>query len=590
MGSLDLIQSNLFSPTGILQWLPDETLFSLASRYHRLSGNTLASATCRHLFGDARVGTMHDFPGRVDEFCMRTGGYLGDPTSVIRDHTILPYYLPFRSSVAEADAIASMRGSGTASLKYRLGILTSRFRANHPLKACPECMRDDIQEHGIAYWHLSHQYPGVWICSQHHNYLMESKEKSTGVGRFLWLLPNSDILTRRFEVESTNRMASSHLDALLALAHSATSVTRLAEGFRFDPPVLLRTYLDRLKEKNLATSVGSLKLSEIGKDYFGSISPILMIPEFESLPRNSTDAISQVSRLLRVPRSGTHPLRHLFVIRWLFNEWSKFWLAYQNAGGQPVNLPEQPKSLENVAAESPQHKLFFDLMNEQDISVRQASNQVGIDVATGMVWATRAGIAISRRPKKLKSNIRIKLIADLSKGMEKSEAAEKYNISIQTVTTTLRTEIGLHDLWHSVRQEHARLSARSKWSVVAHKYPNLGVKGLRSIEPAAYAWLYRNDHAWLGETLRTIARPMRTNRSSVNWDQRDLALSQSVQNVALALQQSNPQKTVTLYQLYQEVPELKAKLSCIDRLPITKKVIASVTKKSKKKSSTNQLI
>ena len=91
MATLDLQQ-------GLPQrWLPDETLFSLCSRYHAASGNVLPATTCRQLFGHPRQGCAHDFPARLDHFLSVTGGALGTVTSIVEDHTVLPLYLRFAS-------------------------------------------------------------------------------------------------------------------------------------------------------------------------------------------------------------------------------------------------------------------------------------------------------------------------------------------------------------------------------------------------------------------------------------------------------------------------------------------------------------
>jgi hypothetical protein len=42
-------------------------------------------------------------------------------------------------------------------------LLTSRFRAHHPLKACEYCFVEDVRDHGWAYWHPQVQVtPRVW--------------------------------------------------------------------------------------------------------------------------------------------------------------------------------------------------------------------------------------------------------------------------------------------------------------------------------------------------------------------------------------------------------------------------------------------
>ena len=133
------VQADLLGIDPVLQWLPDEILFGLAFRYHFLSGHALASSTCQQLYGHPLPGSRQDFPCRLDDFIKRTRGLLGTAESIVCDHTILPFYLPFCTPSASEDAIGVARGPTIGSFKYRLGILTSRFRANHPLKACSSC-------------------------------------------------------------------------------------------------------------------------------------------------------------------------------------------------------------------------------------------------------------------------------------------------------------------------------------------------------------------------------------------------------------------------------------------------------------------
>ena len=178
-------------PLPVRGFLPDETLFSACSRTHRVSCQALSRATCMALFGHPRNGSQHDFPGRVGEFVERTGGAFGISASdLITEHTVFRFYMAWCSEQATNAAINSMTGSGgIGALKMNLGLPSSRLRANHPLKFCPICLSQDKKMHGAGYWHLAHQYPGVWICLAHDCGLVESNIKATGVGRFDWHLP-----------------------------------------------------------------------------------------------------------------------------------------------------------------------------------------------------------------------------------------------------------------------------------------------------------------------------------------------------------------------------------------------------------------
>ncbi|MBS0244712.1 MAG: TniQ family protein, partial [Proteobacteria bacterium] len=175
-------------------WVPDETLYSWCSRYHQASGNALASTTCAQLFGQARHGYAHDFPVGLDALVEHTAGALGDVDTLIRERTLLPFYLPWRSSPSQRHAVMSLRGSLPGSLKYRLGLLTGRFGANHPLRACDDCRTEDTRHLGMPCWHRVHQCPGVYVCPRHATVLRTARVKTNGVGRFLFYLPEDRYL------------------------------------------------------------------------------------------------------------------------------------------------------------------------------------------------------------------------------------------------------------------------------------------------------------------------------------------------------------------------------------------------------------
>ncbi|HJW57941.1 MAG TPA: TnsD family Tn7-like transposition protein, partial [Burkholderiaceae bacterium] len=177
-----------------------------------------------------------------------------------------------------------------------------------------------------------------------------------------------------------------------------------------------------------------------------------------------------------------------------------------------------------------------------------------------------------RRPKLLKVEIREQLLDDLKSGMDKAIAAEKYLISIQTITTLLRTEVGLHHLWSAARKERERHAARQKWQAATGEAGMLGTKVIRSIVPAAYAWLYRNDRVWLQAHLPEREKQA-VNHASVSWDQRDSDLAQLVERAGLVLRSRNGGKRLHLWELSQHVPDLRAKLSALHRLPLTKRAI-----------------
>jgi len=161
------LQASLFDQIELSSWLPDETLYSWCSRYHRVSCQPQTSATAKALFGHRQLGSAHDLPCRLEQFVARTNGLLGSTGAIISKRTILPIFLPFQSQQNAKLALETATGPYIGALKYRLGLLTSHFRANFPLKACAKCMEEDRARLEVAYWHRSHQLPGACVCTRH---------------------------------------------------------------------------------------------------------------------------------------------------------------------------------------------------------------------------------------------------------------------------------------------------------------------------------------------------------------------------------------------------------------------------------------
>lgn len=304
--SADLWDHNAVGP--LLALLPDETLFSLCSRHHRLSGRGVSAETTRALFGHRSAGSQHDFPNRVGEFCRRTDNAYGDAEQLARQKTSLAFYAPFLGDQVVRAAVNAMSGLSVAHLRFRLGLLTSRFRANHPLKACMHCISADLDVHGWVYWHREHQFPGVWVCQVHQTPLSIATVKSTGVGRFQWHLPA--------ETELSSDWICDHTEAELArLAGLTVKLVREArpDGW-LENSAVQATLKERMASRGWVTSSGGLRLSAAAEDFLSVARSLRVAPELSALPSTVEDAKAQIGRLVRPARSGTHPLRVLVAI------------------------------------------------------------------------------------------------------------------------------------------------------------------------------------------------------------------------------------------------------------------------------------
>ncbi|MDM4766670.1 TnsD family Tn7-like transposition protein [Pelomonas sp. SE-A7] len=561
MATLDSFQPGLPQ-----RWLPDETLFSLCSRYHVASGNKLPSTTCRQLFGHPRQGCAHDFPARLDHFLSVAGDALGTAASIVEEHTLLPLYLRFASpEMVDATSSAAAQSS-SGRLKFQLGLLTSRFRANHPLKACRACMQEDTLQHITPYWHREHQLPGVWICSRHGGWLQSSDLKATGISRFGWLLPTP----------------SQFLPAPSAPPPpSVTQLARMVAGLVAKPGLLLsahligQTFRAALGNRGLlAGAAQRLRRVAAGEAYAEFLRPLLDLEQMGQLPASSDEAYAEIARQISARSASVHPLRRLALAAWLFDDLEDLLARMETTSGSTGTAAPAPESTAQLQ-DDPRRARLVDLINSGS-STSAAAKEVGIDTTTGMVWAAAAGLATPRRPKLLKGDLRGCLIALLRKGVAKEEAAAYGEVSLQTVTTLLRTEVGLHETWRQAGFENARHRNRNVWTQTTAANPLSGVKAARMAEPAAYAWLYRNDRDWLAENTAKMARPIRVPQARVDWDSRDRQFAHQVRQVALEMFEMQGVRHLRLPQLYQRIPELKAKILRLDRMPLTRAAIFAV--------------
>lgn len=348
---------------------------------------------------------------------------------------------------------------------------------------------------------------------------------------------------------------------------------------------LVSAYRRGLREMNLLRgNPGRLALEQLAESYLSFVQPVTCISEFSSLPKTLTEALAQVPRLVRLDRNATHPVRHLTLIAWIFPGWKQFWDEYCRQGSDLWRAERDspgPQNEHQSATTDPRRSALLALLSTGNWSLSGAARHIGVDPTSAMAWAAQAGISTPRRAKRLKPELFNRLVEMLTNGTGTGEVAEKLNISAVSVIKILRTQVGLHQAWKSARHDKARARARNAWERVAAENPLLGVKAVRSLEPATYAWLYRHDRPWLERHVSLLQQAPPSNHAKTNWDQRDVALAASIQEVVLDLASEQVSKTVALWKIYQRLPELKSKLNQLDRLPLSKLALEFGTRKSR---------
>ena len=154
---------------------PDELFYSLCARFSERMSYTTLRQVVEELFGDGQVIAAVAFPSHLDQLVARLppgSGY--SATSLIADHTLLPFFGPFLPPTRLMRLRADMRGKRGPSLHMRSGVMASTVPLPSALRYCPCCVEEDRTRFGETYWHRLFQLPGVQICPVHQVWLEES--------------------------------------------------------------------------------------------------------------------------------------------------------------------------------------------------------------------------------------------------------------------------------------------------------------------------------------------------------------------------------------------------------------------------------
>jgi transposase len=521
------------------------------------------------VFGCARRGCGHDLPSNLDHFAAFGRGRLGSPVDIALDHSLLPYYLMFRSAAVRRRMLAECCTGATAPHKALLGILASRFGADHPLKLCPRCMAEDVDAHGVAYWHRTHQLPGIWVCPAHCEALRVLPLVWNGVDRFGLHLPD---LARSEDVQWP--MEARTRESLLSVAASTRHLLSLSREGPLDVERLRFTYRQALRHQ------GAFRGQHIDVATFSAImqqviSPLQGVGEFAAFQADADALAARFLPLVRGRRQVLHPLRHVVLITALFPSWEAFINRYEAASGicalSQARFPSSSVAPPSGAIE-PRREALLRFVQAEGWSVSRAAKAVGIATNTAQAWCASAGIASARRPKTVSPSIRQQLIAGLTAGEDKSTLANVHGVSTQTVTRTLREEVGLHMAWTHARRVAAQMNARASWLDATARLAQPAAKVLRQQLPAVYAWLYRNDRDWLRAQLARLPHAAPQKTSHVDWPSRDAELARQVLLVS-GRADFGCQNGMTLAALAARVPPLKRSLNKLRYLPKTRDAI-----------------
>jgi hypothetical protein len=155
----------------------DELLYSILVRYYIRSGYRKVKEAQVKLF-DTLPQQPWDIllPSNLKRLTRKLWTKANyTPDYFIQGHTLYPFYAQFLIPVETELLRQVMVQQGRASIPTIAKIPLNVEKAYHSyLKFCPQCFEQESEGLGEAYWHRTHQIPGIVLCPDHEVPLLNS--------------------------------------------------------------------------------------------------------------------------------------------------------------------------------------------------------------------------------------------------------------------------------------------------------------------------------------------------------------------------------------------------------------------------------
>lgn len=142
--------------------LPDEIVYSRLVRFSILNGLS-KSQTFKLIFGKKKVVINVQLPSYIKK--LSDFGF-GSCRDLILNQSLFLYFSKLIPYQRKKLYRSMCKNRGSAATKTSL-LANIKCNQNYVLKYCSHCYQEDIKEHGVAYWHLSHQVPYQILCPRH---------------------------------------------------------------------------------------------------------------------------------------------------------------------------------------------------------------------------------------------------------------------------------------------------------------------------------------------------------------------------------------------------------------------------------------
>ena len=562
---------------------PGELLYSVIARYQIRTGNLSPKSNIEELFNSRTITATADLPCGLDNLVENLPSYSSvTANSLIQNHTLYPFYAPFLPPKRVKRVKESMKSDRGGNIHTTAGIMASAICTPKYFRFCPECLKQDFNDYGEAYWHRLHQIPGVLFCPIHEIPLQNSQILLQAMNKHQYYAANESNCQRTNAQTDFSQTVKQHLITLaqnIAQLLENSYPSRTLEWFT-------KRYRTLLIDRGYGNATGRVKQKKLLDDFvyfYGR--DFLNILDSEIVYEDTSNWLTQVARK---HRKVFHPIRHLLMIRFLGESIDTFF--QNNKRYRPFG--RSPWLCLNAAAEHYLQPVITDLKISHCLENKKPLGT--FTCSCGMVYS-RSGEDNTEEDK-----LRIGRVVAYGRVWENKlrELVEVEKLGLRATARELRVDpntvnryVALLDLtpsWTknkpqikskevlSINAEDIKLQKRNIWLILQQENLELSKTEIRKLAPDVYTWLYRHDKKWLNDNSPQLKQP-KASIDKVDWSIRDGQISIQAQSAVDKLLQEDKPIRITVGRIGGSLG-LKALLEKhLDKLPLTKAYLESVT-------------
>ena len=507
-----------------MQLLPNETIPSFMARTQLLAIHRRVDSFYQSILDCSYTQTCGVATYRLEKLSQLLGI---DLERLIMEHTAYPYFAHYMSEKHAKSLRDAISGDKPKVLEIETGSVNSRLSIPSYHSFCPLCAEDDIENHGVAYWHQLHALPGVSACHIHKCKLIRTEIRAK-------ILAIPDLNQAETREASDKEVLFAQLSAKLCQNPSPN----------LNPAITVERYKQKLNDAGYISEQGHLRRTPLLSGIRNFWSDLLKSPDFHNLKTNG-NGHNFVRDVLKADDKRTHPVKHTLLAGFLD------FATHQRPRVKPESnvLPktDMPEGNQEHAV-----KLL-----KQGVALSRTAKESGVSYYTVRKLAKEFSINHRTRRKKITPEQEEQTLELLKTGLSMKKIGEQVGLAESTVDNLLLSHPDIRAMRRKLKKTHHReklVQLRNQALSLIENNPDMSRKSLVDSFPEVFIWLRNHDKEWLYKHLpqaqsATQAQAQRYKHHHGLWKQKQRKAIKGLRSFAIK-SMDNPPKNQRLSPSY----------------------------------------